>query len=115
MNIIKFYKFSSKFRASRNILEPKCNLLSDDTNPVSRYKSVNLYQVRKLSKHEAEIRRIRNIGVIAHVDAGKTTTTERMLYYSGFTNNLGFSIFFPNGNYLVGNSLQTPCNKLVRG
>ncbi len=36
-----------------------------------------------------DINKVRNIGIIAHIDAGKTTTTERVLYYTGMVHRIG--------------------------
>ncbi|MCL6097458.1 MAG: elongation factor G [Bacteroidetes bacterium] len=42
-----------------------------------------------MSEKRVEINRVRNIGIMAHIDAGKTTTTERILYYTGKLHRMG--------------------------
>ena len=42
-----------------------------------------------MSVKRVEISKVRNIGIMAHIDAGKTTTTERILYYTGKVHRIG--------------------------
>lgn len=39
--------------------------------------------------NKLDLNKVRNIGIIAHIDAGKTTTTERVLYYTGMVHKIG--------------------------
>ncbi len=57
--------------------------------PAKVWYSSAAYKTTENNAQFKELEYTRNVGIIAHIDAGKTTTTERFLYYSGLTGRLG--------------------------
>src|SRR5215471_818498 len=62
--------------------------MSSPVNTVGEHE-VRREERKKSVSRTVPLERCRNIGIMAHIDAGKTTTTERILYYTGRTHRLG--------------------------
>lgn len=71
---------------SRTLLAPMKYSVDDDSR---QHFSLQHLTNEKPQVSDQKIHQIRNIAVAAHIDAGKTTTTERMLFYAGVTKKVG--------------------------
>lgn len=69
------------------------DLLSKHRRKCNNMHKVNIFRLKLSSNHSlkknVDLENYRNIGIIAHIDAGKTTTTERILYYTNVIKKIG--------------------------